>query len=229
MADRTLTCLRCDQPFAHSAPGRPPTACPDCRTHCAVEGCDRPHQTAGFCHPHYERWRHGDELPALIEHREQGERICKHPGCDRKRGNSATYCVMHQNRVKFFGDPGQVDPLIAPPGHPVWSTPENRRRESRLRKYGLTPEQFDELLAAQGGRCKICGTDNPVRGTRVETWCVDHDHACCPGKTSCGKCVRGLLCSHCNRGLGFFGDSLTIIESAAAYLRHYTKVSEPAR
>lgn len=27
---------------------------------------------------------------------------------------------------------------------------------------------------------------------------VDHDHDCCPGGWSCGRCVRGLICSECN-------------------------------
>jgi hypothetical protein len=35
---------------------------------------------------------------------------------------------------------------------------------------------------------------------------VDHDHACCPGPKSCGKCVRFLLCDKCNVGLGSFSD-----------------------
>jgi hypothetical protein len=50
---------------------------------------------------------------------------------------------------------------------------------------------------------------------------VDHDHSCCPGKQSCGKCIRGALCGHCNRALGILKDDVSIIESAAQYLRSY--------
>ena len=35
---------------------------------------------------------------------------------------------------------------------------------------------------------------------------VDHDHSCCPGSKTCGKCLRGLACQKCNQGIGQFGD-----------------------
>lgn len=93
----------------------------------------------------------------------------------------------------------------------------NREQVRRTRiewQYGLTPERYAEILARQGGRCAICGTDNPGR------WFdVDHDHACCPGQRSCGQCVRGLLCHGCNKGIGQFDDNPDLLLAAVMYLR----------
>jgi hypothetical protein len=76
----------------------------------------------------------------------------------------------------------------------------------RKSRYGITDAQFDQLLFAQGGRCKICGTsDFPYRGP-----CVDHDHIT--------KKVRGILCFNCNRGIGAFKESPALLEKALAYL-----------
>lgn len=74
-----------------------------------------------------------------------------------------------------------------------------QRRSHLKRLYGLTPELFDAILEAQGGGCALCGSNN--NGKRLH---VDHDHACCPGRRSCGRCVRGLLCGPCNRLLGWW-------------------------
>jgi len=83
------------------------------------------------------------------------------------------------------------------------------------RNYGMTPLDYWELLISQGLACAVCGgTDG---GQRLA---VDHDHACCPDRTSCGKCVRGLLCSTCNRRL-HPGDGPGLFEKFAAYLRHH--------
>lgn len=92
--------------------------------------------------------------------------------------------------------------------------------KARLSKYGLTEETFAALIVAQGGRCAICGTDDPGgRGA----WHVDHDHACCPGRVTCGgKCIRGLLCTLCKTGLGMFRDNPAILESALGYLNRST-------
>lgn len=81
--------------------------------------------------------------------------------------------------------------------------------------YNLTREQWNALLAAQGGGCAICGTTVPKGIGRFH---VDHDHACCPGKKSCGKCVRGLLCNRCNPLLGYVNDDPALLRKAAAYL-----------
>ncbi|MET7815131.1 endonuclease domain-containing protein [Streptomyces sp. NPDC005395] len=71
----------------------------------------------------------------------------------------------------------------------------------RLRHYNLTREFVDRLLLIQEGKCAICGTP----GSAEATMHIDHDHACCPGRRSCGACVRGLLCNRCNHhGLGWY-------------------------
>lgn len=100
------------------------------------------------------------------------------------------------------------------------ANPEARRGTVRkseiLAKYGLTVQQYDEMLASQNGVCAIC--ERPPGKKRL---CVDHDHLCCPGIKSCGKCVRGLLCDRCNRGIGLFGDSPQALKKAIRYLKKW--------
>lgn len=81
--------------------------------------------------------------------------------------------------------------------------------------YGITVAEYEALLAAQGGQCGICGVGECLSGQRFS---VDHDHSCCP-KRSCGKCVRGLLCRHCNAALGLFRDSPELLARAQSWLR----------
>ena len=73
------------------------------------------------------------------------------------------------------------------------------------RRYGLSLEQYLNLIEEHDNRCAICG--NECKDSRP---CVDHDH-----KT--GK-VRGILCPLCNRGLGHFQDSIELLTAAAEYL-----------
>jgi hypothetical protein len=83
--------------------------------------------------------------------------------------------------------------------------PEFRRRISEYKskcwlkkKYGMTPEQFNEMFEKQGRVCALCRTDEHGRGGvhKESRWNVDHDH-------ETGK-IRGILCHHCNVSLGHF-------------------------
>lgn len=81
--------------------------------------------------------------------------------------------------------------------------------EARLgRVYGLTSQQYDDLLMLQDGRCAICLTR-----PRKRRLAVDHDH-------DSGE-IRGLLCTRCNHGLlGRAHDSQSMLIRALAYLRN---------
>lgn len=95
--------------------------------------------------------------------------------------------------------------------------PEQTRERSRrynYAKHNLTIEQWDQMFANQGGKCAICGDEN----TAERNLHIDHDHECCPGTYSCGKCIRGLLCTQCNTALGLANDDVDRLMQMASYL-----------
>jgi hypothetical protein len=99
---------------------------------------------------------------------------------------------------------------------------KERSRKSTLGRYfGMTVEKYQQLEAEQGGRCAICNRKPEESDPRRKQLCVDHDHACCPGVKSCGKCIRALICSNCNSALGHFQDSIERLESATDYIKHH--------
>ncbi len=80
------------------------------------------------------------------------------------------------------------------------------RRSKIKRLFGITPEQYDDMLSKQGGTCAICQRASPD-GRRLH---IDHCHATAK--------VRGLLCHDCNRGLGMFRDNVALFQRALDYL-----------
>ena len=87
-------------------------------------------------------------------------------------------------------------------------------REWALRRYfNMTIDDYLELLKSQGGVCAICKSDDPKsKGESNElAFHVDHCH-------DTGR-IRGLLCGPCNRGLGYFQDSIELIQNAKEYLK----------
>jgi hypothetical protein len=109
-----------------------------------------------------------------------------------------------------------------------------RPEAARERRYGLSPQDVQELLDDQEGRCAICRRAGDVSRTKdglpsVEVdparrsiapkersavavnLGIDHDHTT--------GVVRGLLCSACNTGLSWYEDDQARLMRAAAYLR----------
>jgi len=98
-----------------------------------------------------------------------------------------------------------------------WKETRSDRKASRIRyQYGITIEEYEQIQA-QG--CAICGAMESTG--RSSSMHVDHDHSCCPGKRSCGQCVRGVLCTSCNQGLGRFKDDPDRLVAAAIYLESF--------
>lgn len=86
------------------------------------------------------------------------------------------------------------------------------RRVNLKRNYGITPEIFDEMLKNQGGVCLICG-DPPEVASKDGVLHVDHCHIT--------GSVRGLLCHHCNCGLGHYKDTPSLLRKAADYIEQH--------
>jgi hypothetical protein len=99
------------------------------------------------------------------------------------------------------------------------ANPEKVAERQRVCRYNLTNERYQKLLEEQNNRCEICL--KPFAGRAAH---IDHDHVCCPGTKSCGKCIRGLLCGNCNKMLGFSEDGAEILQSAMNYLDKYNQM-----
>lgn len=93
--------------------------------------------------------------------------------------------------------------------------PDQYRQILRRRVFGI---DFDSMWKAQKGSCALCGGPMAPSGKRTDSVCVDHDRACCSGKTSCGKCVRGLIHWSCNLTLGYAKDNPELLRRAAEYV-----------
>lgn len=85
-------------------------------------------------------------------------------------------------------------------------------RDSQLKyHYGISLMDCVAILEKQNGGCAICERKLDMGGDKESTPHVDHDHET--------AAVRGLLCHHCNVGLGHFSDNLVLLQKAARYLQ----------
>jgi hypothetical protein len=90
---------------------------------------------------------------------------------------------------------------------------ETKRRRELPQTYGITYEEYEQMLSDQDGVCAICGQDELNEHGRTGKkfrLSVDHCHAT--------GAVRGLLCQKCNRAMGLFGDNPELLRKAMSYL-----------
>jgi hypothetical protein len=78
------------------------------------------------------------------------------------------------------------------------------------RKYGLSRAEKEAMWLAQDKKCKICAKVITLKEAKI-----DHIHDTDP------IVVRGILCGHCNRGLGHFYDKSSLLELAVTYLKTF--------
>ena len=88
--------------------------------------------------------------------------------------------------------------------------PDKKAYSKRLTRisclYGLTEEDYVNMMDSQKGMCKICKKS-------LDKISVDHCHTT--------GIVRGLLCSNCNCAIGLFEEDVSILESAIEYIKTF--------
>lgn len=194
---------------------------------CTVPGCTRPHKARGYCPAHLQRWMRGVDVNVVLRSRDTTPKEhCSEPDC-LEAVKAKGLCKMHYARLLRHGHTRFPDRKTPPKPCSITGCENHAyakgmcnqhyaRERNFSGKYGITPMQHAEMLAAQSGVCAVClGAPKSVNGKsgKITDFNIDHCHAT-------GK-VRGLLCSHCNRGIGMLQDSPEILRSAAAYLEKH--------
>lgn len=90
----------------------------------------------------------------------------------------------------------------------IKKNPELRKSYVTKSNTGVEPIDFYNLLNLQGNKCSICGKSTEDNKRRLS---IDHCHET--------MIVRGLLCTTCNFGLGYFQDNKELLLKAVEYLK----------
>jgi hypothetical protein len=184
---------------------------------CSILECNKEMHAKGMCHNHYrESIRRANGSKA----REKRPDICIAYKCTKKH-YSMNYCMSHYARFKSNGDVREHVPIkklnygftecqvprCKKPHHAVGLC---RSHDATKRTYNLSTEKLIKMLS---GSCEVCGEEDNLT--------IDHDHSCCNARFSCGSCVRGCLCQHCNRSMGQAKDNPVILRKLADYIDKY--------
>ena len=131
---------------------------------------------------------------------------------------------FHKETKGSLGRQGKCKPCNTVARREYSSRNPEKNWVQNLKRMGLTPEEYTEMLDAQGGVCASCGNSEIIvdnRTGKTRRLAVDHDHSCCPNKTACKKCIRGLLCQSCNQALGLLREDPAIVNFLYQYIKNF--------
>jgi hypothetical protein len=132
--------------------------------------------------------------------------------------------IEYRERVKLAAHDYHHGIVKANPEKPKETWQEANHRAGLKYLFKMTRQQYKAKSAAQNDVCLICKRSAEEADPRTKHLSVDHDHSCCPGKHSCGKCIRGLLCSPCNAAIGRLNDSVPRLLAAITYLQSFPSI-----
>jgi hypothetical protein len=167
--------------------------------------------------------------------------MCREPGCGlpARRKQGARYCAEHARSIDY--GPVSTDNATFKVERECVACRRTFKRWRQTRATTITvevcpdciresplslkqlsdhnvPPDLQRLWLSNGAEldCGLCGR----RLYRKARPSIDHDHACCPGSSSCGRCVRGVVCSRCNTNLAHFERLLADVglEKALAWI-----------
>jgi len=171
---------------------------------------------------------------AVYQRRKQGPMPCAYLGCGNPRRGvqAAKYCEEHSTsnaylvteNAQYLAITCEVCGVVARVNraktYPVCADCSTKFRPL-IRSCRTHHVPWEQLLKWMNDpRCDLCQRE--MTFTFARKYGIDHDHGCCDGATSCGQCVRGLLCHACNIGLGAT-ERLFRVASTDAVMRYLNK------
>jgi hypothetical protein len=135
-----------------------------------------------------------------METRSVGSKVCRRCRCEKSLDDFWTDKRVRDQRMARCKDCVRAYRSQRPAARKPYV-----RMHTLKKLYGITPEDYDAMYEAQGGRCGVCGVEKGKQNFHI-----DHDHGT-------GE-VRGLLCLSCNAGMGQLGDDATRLRAAADWI-----------
>lgn len=150
---------------------------------------------------------HRHERRGPVQYRRLAVKDCARCGIAYKHPHDQRYCLCHQCKR-----------------HPVY--------DAMRARFGMHHVPIATVLATmEWPYCanELCG-DWLLRQITVKhangdvskrlNYAIDHDHGHCPGSTSCGACIRGVLCQSCNMAIPHTLDSVSALGIVDYLKRH---------